>query len=176
MTEEQIHKTVQEMLKDRGMEIVNDCDSWEIPIMFKATTFIVYYTEPKVGIKTVKNIEEVLAEEEINHVILIYQTSITPTARSYLDEIKSKYIIELFKYTELLCNITHHELVPKHEIVSHDVKNQLLKIHKISEKNLPRILHTDPVAKYLGAKCGQLIKITRPSETAGTYETYRLCC
>jgi len=77
--------------------------------------------------------------------------------------------------TELLANITEHELVPKHTRMSAEEKAALLARYKVADAQLPRIRLDDPVAKYLGLQRGEVVRIVRRSETAGRYVTYRVC-
>ncbi len=71
-------------------------------------------------------------------------------------------------------DITKHEFVPKHIILSEKKKEEVLKEYKIKLKQLPRISISDPVIKILNAKIGDVIKIIRKSETAGESEYYRV--
>jgi len=71
-------------------------------------------------------------------------------------------------------SILEHELVPKHEVLSKEEVEELLKKYKASLNQLPQILINDPVVKELGAKIGDVIKITRGSPTAGKAVYYRV--
>ena len=65
-------------------------------------------------------------------------------------------------------------LVPKHEKISEEEKKELFEKFKISDRELPKITINDPALKGLeDVKVGDVIKITRKSQTAGTAIYYR---
>ncbi|MEM0116850.1 MAG: DNA-directed RNA polymerase subunit H [Conexivisphaerales archaeon] len=70
--------------------------------------------------------------------------------------------------------VSKHIFVPKHEIVPKEEVPKILAKYNATPEQLPYILTTDPNVVELGAKPGDVIKITRKSETAGETEYYRL--
>ncbi|KAK6179974.1 hypothetical protein SNE40_012211 [Patella caerulea] len=136
--------------------------------------FVFFPDEPKVGIKTIKTYCQRMQEENISRAIIVVQLGMTPSAKQSLVEMAPKYILEQFIEAELLVNITEHMLVPEHVVMTAEEKAELLVRYKLKEAMIPRIQCGDPVARYFGLKRGQVVKIIRPSETAGRYVSYRL--
>ncbi|MEM1508885.1 MAG: DNA-directed RNA polymerase subunit H [Thermofilaceae archaeon] len=64
-------------------------------------------------------------------------------------------------------NILEHELVPQHILLSEEEASKILKRIGVSRRQLPWILASDPVAKAIGAKPGDVVMIIRKSPTAG---------
>jgi len=87
-----------------------------------------------------------------------------------------KVFVQMFWVDKLITNIMDHEIVPEHNIISSNEKENLLERFNIATYNqLPLILKTDPVAMFLGMRRGDVCRITSPSETSGEYISYRYC-
>ena len=71
-------------------------------------------------------------------------------------------------------DILQHSNVPKHEILSDSEIEEIFAEVEYEIKQLPKIKSDDPVVKAIDAKEGDILKITRESQTAGTFITYRL--
>ncbi|NMC05622.1 MAG: DNA-directed RNA polymerase subunit H [Candidatus Lokiarchaeota archaeon] len=71
-------------------------------------------------------------------------------------------------------DITRHELVPKHVIMSKEEVDALLAKYEIKLVKLPRISIDDPVIQMLGGKINDVVRIVRKSETSvDTTDYYR---
>ena len=70
-------------------------------------------------------------------------------------------------------NILEHELVPKHEVLSPEEAEKILKQLSVQPTQLPWISVDDPVVKAIGAKPGDIVRIIRKSPTAGETIAYR---
>ena len=65
-------------------------------------------------------------------------------------------------------------LVPKHEIMTEEEISEEFSNVDYDFKDLPKIRADDPVVEAIGAEPGNVLRITRESQTAGVFITYRI--
>ena len=139
---------------------------------------IIYNLSSKFKLSEVTNLNFIEKNEKNDQnmmYIIIYKESVNANDMKKLEDFNVKY--QLFEYRSLLFNITNHILVPKHELITNEETiNEIVKSYSLKSKTyFPIILKNDPMAKYLYAKPGNLVKITRNSPTSGEHIIYRCC-
>ena len=194
-----VHKTVHQLVHDRGYVVAQseldmtlsdfcslyapsgailDRSSLNFLVVHRDSAaeklFVFFPDDQSVGVKPIRGFLEKMNEHSVSRCIVVIKQSLTPSAAKVMASLAPKYVMEQFGEAELVVNITEHKLVPLHVVLGDEEKQALLQRYRLKETQLPRILVTDPVARYYGMRRGQVVKIVRPSETAGRYVTYRL--
>ena len=89
--------------------------------------------------------------------------------------ITKSYFVQLFGLENFLFNVSRHQYVPKHRILSKQETIDFLAKFNITLKNIPTIKRDDPQAKYIGLRPKQVCEITAENVTSGTTTRYRVC-
>lgn len=77
---------------------------------------------------------------------------------------------------EVQYNVTKHCMVPKHEVIKNDKHEEILQTYGLQSKTqLPLLLTSDPVVRFIGGQEGDIIKVTRMPQHVGEHVLYRYC-
>jgi len=125
--------------------------------------------EATVGITSINRMQKAMKEAKVERGVMI-------TSGRYTHAVKQsakKKNIELLPRTFPVFDIFEHQLVPRHEILTPEEKEQLLKQYKVQPYQLPQIKASDPAVKAIDAKPGDILRIIRKSATSGRHIAYR---
>ena len=135
----------------------------------KETTFVKYMNKTEkgqLGKDDVRSISETLISNQkynIRNVIIITDSTFSSSAMNDLESMKA-YNIQIFELIDFTYVPIDNYLVPKHEILTDEEAKKIQQSNKI-----PKIKVTDPIAKYYGAKKGNIFKIYRKDLTGTQY-------
>ena len=85
--------------------------------------FVFFPEDPKVGVSPIRRYVERMEQNEATRGIIVVKDNVTPFAKAAIDEMrgcnaKQPLFIEVFRRIELLVDITEHELVPEHQVLT----------------------------------------------------------
>lgn len=187
-----IRKTVIEMVEDRKYifpdsdkinfeEFSAQFDAKNLDIFInnenKSPIYIHFHNENKSLAKSdLKNLVESIIEKYNNHeikIIILLKERGNGSIFKELNKEEYKHV-EIFMNKNMIFNITHHQLVPKHSLLSSEEEEEILEKYNTTKNKLPKILKTDPIVQYYGMKPDQICKIIRKSPEVGESVYYRL--
>lgn len=156
------------MLNNRGYEFVEKDDD-NNTFLFKKDkhSILVFFTfVKKFNINLIKEYIELLKTIEIDHAIIIYNKSMTSSAKKVIDKLL-EIEIEVFVKDELMFDLTQNKYYFPHLKLNEDDKKQF--IEKYGTK-IPIVFETDPVCRYFNYKKGDILEIHRKNN----YISYRM--
>jgi len=182
-------QTVVEMLRDRKYDIPDNLLNETIgdfkttlankkldiyvtsPTKCYVKFVLLHKTRPNILREYITQLKQSHLDGDNGTLILILRNKPNNTLYKLSNEFRN---IQIFWLRNLIINITHHNLVPKHEKLEESEIESLLIQYKLTSRNqLPMMFKTDPISKYFGFKAGNVCRITRSSVTSGEYITYR---
>lgn len=183
--EERALETLKIILKNRGAKDGSTYDKVAAPM--KDTHMYTYD-----GILVVFSDKTRVSENEFNNIIEFSEENghsngiviVTPakSSESVLTAIRrraadlEKPLALVFELRHLQFDISAHRKVPKHRILAKDELDDVLKeFHATSANLFPKIDSQDPMARWIGARPGNVIEITGLCESSGDNRRYRLC-
>jgi DNA-directed RNA polymerase I, II, and III subunit RPABC1 len=133
------------------------------------TTCDIYIINAKIStISNGSQLDEYLSNNIDIHKIVV----IRDFSKKFIKDVISDYKnVELFFMYEMMEDIPDKIFISNHRIINNNEKVELLS--KFNENELSKILISDKMSRYYGAKLGDIFKITRPSFTAGRNILYR---
>ena len=122
-----------------------------------------------IGINYVRELRDLIEETGANKGAIITDGKYTYSAKHNAPKLG----VELVPPTLPTFDIFKHKLVSPTEILSEEERERIIRLYHAESFQFPWIKASDPVSIILGAKPGDILKMSSSSETAGTYISYR---
>jgi DNA-directed RNA polymerase subunit H (RpoH/RPB5) len=181
--EDTVLNTLKSMLTMRGLS--GEFESLGSPLdETKMYTFdsllIIFSTKTRVTEKEFNNFLTFADENSYNSGILVTSPSrpsesVLTVLRNHVSK-RENPLVQIFEIRHLQFDISKHRLVPKHRIITDAEQTAMLKEFNITTPTaLPKIDCQDPMAKWIGARPGDVLEIMGLCESSGENRRYRYC-
>ena len=161
------------------------------PVENEPNQIVVVFTLGRIKQKIAKFVSQYVGEDTtfdpltqellivtLEPVLPVFHVAAYSLYREYYNKEKDRGLrVRFWQAKHLIMRPWAHELVPPHTKVPKAEEEALLKgMYVTKKKQLPFIrFHEDPQARTLGLMPGDIVKVVRPSPTAGENLEWRVC-
>jgi DNA-directed RNA polymerase I, II, and III subunit RPABC1 len=181
--EDTVLATLKSMLTARGLvgefeTLGNPLD--ETKMYTFADLLVIFSTKTRVTEKELNNFLNFASDNSYTSGILIGSPSrpsesVLTVLRNHIQN-RENPLVQIFEMRHLQFDISKHRLVPKHRIITDQERDDMMKEFNItSPTSLPKIDSQDPMAKWIGARPGNVIEVLGLCESSGDNRRYRYC-
>jgi DNA-directed RNA polymerase subunit H (RpoH/RPB5) len=176
--------TLKTILKYRGIEDVR-YESVSEPMadthMYLYGGILIIFSEKaRVSDKDLSSMIDFAERNGYNNGIIIVSDSrpsvaVLTSLRRHIANPENK-LVQIFEIRHLQFDISQHRKVPQHRIIQRDELEVVLKeFHAAGPQQFPKIDSQDAMAKWMGARPGDVIEVLGLCESSGNNRRYRLC-
>jgi DNA-directed RNA polymerase subunit H (RpoH/RPB5) len=127
----------------------------------RETTLVLFVTG-KIGVSSAKEIVQHVTPLRVGTLVFVVFGKITTPAKKEIAlSLGAGVAVQTFAESELQSVVPNHALVPKQRRLSPEEAKAFLRRLSVTEKQLPRVRFTDPIAKFYGWRKGDIIHSLR---------------
>jgi DNA-directed RNA polymerase subunit H (RpoH/RPB5) len=141
---------------------------------------IIFSEKTRVTIQEVNNYLTFASENGYTSGIIVVSPSrpsesVLEVIREHISN-KENQLVQIFEIRHLQLDISKHRDVPKHRIITEEEAQAVLKEFNLTTaKQLPKIDSQDAMARWVGARPGDVLEITGLCVSSAENRRYRLC-
>ena len=178
--------TVLEMCEDRGWSTDRARAMGDEEVGVLAAEFVTFGVHINAGDRAVfhpsgpsiKKQAVFAAADSAARIVLVTRVKLSSATLKSLnaDAINRGIEVQPFTLEELQFNVSRHDLQPKFALLTAAAEEDVLRNLGLTNRALlPAILASDPMARYLGLRKGQIVRVDRTNQTSGASVNYRSC-
>jgi DNA-directed RNA polymerase subunit H len=141
---------------------------------------VVFSNKTRVTEKELNNFLTYASENDHSNSMIVVTLSKPSEAvlaflRDYISQ-PENMLVQMFEIRKLQFDISKHRDVPKHRILNQEERSAIMKEYNIMDPlQCPRIDSQDPMAKWVGARPGDMIEVKGLDEASAFNPRPRIC-
>lgn len=145
-----------------------------------ADILVIFSTKTRVTERELNNFLNFASENSYTSGILIGSPSkpsesVLTVLRNHIQK-RENPLVQIFEMRHLQFDISKHRFVPTHRIITDQERDDMMKEFNITSPTaIPKIDSQDPMAKWIGARPGDVVEVLGLCESSGDNPRYRYC-